>query len=317
MEEFKQPELSVIIPVFNEEFAIRELFSRLCKSLSGITENFEILFINDGSRDSTLAELKTIAALDSRVKFLSLSRNFGHQVAIAAGIDLCKGNIAVIMDGDLQDPPELIPGLYAKFKEGYNVVYAKRTRRAGESGIKKITAHAYYRILKSITSIDIPVDTGDFRLIDKKVIQSLRQMPEKNKFFRGQVAWLGFRQTYVDYERSERSGGRSGYSFGKMTRFAFDGITGFSDIPLRIASTLGFVVSFVAFIIIIYALISHFILRKTITGWTSIIISTMFIGGIQLITIGIIGEYISRMNNDLRNRPLYIIEETNLNTPEI
>ncbi|MBI2968667.1 MAG: glycosyltransferase family 2 protein [Bacteroidetes bacterium] len=307
---------SVIIPVYNEVRNIDLLTARLRPVLETITTNHEIIFINDGSTDDTLLKIKNLAATDSKVKFLSFSRNFGQQVAIAAGLKCAKGDLAVIMDGDLQDPPELIPELLKKYHEGYKVVYAKRISRKGESWFKKITAKIFYRLLAKLTVIEIPPDTGDFRLIDRQVVDYLNSMPENNKFLRGQIAWIGLKQAYVEFEREKRSAGKSGYSLRKMIRFAFDGITAFSDIPLRLATFLGFIVSLVAFGIIIWALYTKFIFGHAITGWTSLIISTMFIGGIQLLTIGIIGEYISRINTDVRKRPLYVIEDSNVDEKE-
>lgn len=308
----KSKELSIIIPIFNEEKGIPELYERLKKAVLQITKNYELIFVNDGSKDHSLFELIKLSEKDTRVFFINFSRNFGHQIAVTAGLDVCSGKATVIIDGDLQDPPELIPEMYKKYQEGNEVVYAKRSQRKGESLFKKLTAKAFYRILKRITSVDIPLDTGDFRLIDEKIVHYLRQMPEKNKFLRGQIAWMGFRQTSVTFERDKRKYGKTGYPLGKMLRFALDGITGFSDKPLQFVSKLGISIAFLSFIIIIYALISHFWLNQTISGWTSLIISSMFIGGVQLISIGIIGEYIGRINNNVKNRPLYIIEKTNL-----
>lgn len=306
------PEISVVVPVFNEEKGLEELFRRLASSVSSLSGNYELLFVDDGSRDSTFEKLSGLARNDKRVRFIRLSRNFGHQVAVTAGLDHCRGEAVVIIDGDLQDPPEIIPELYRKYKEGYKVVYARRIVRKGESYFKKVTARLFYRLLSHITSIEIPLDTGDFRLIDREVVNQLKKMPEKDKYLRGQIAWIGFRQTFVDFERDARKYGTTGYPLRKMIRFAIDGITAFSDFPLKLATMLGFIVSIIAVIIIIYALYSYFILERTITGWTLLIVSTMFIGGIQLITIGIIGEYVSRINHNVRNRPLYIVEETNI-----
>jgi len=304
--------LSVVIPVFNESMNLLELYSRLNTSISELNINYELLFINDGSKDESLVNIMHLAKLDSRVTYINLSRNFGHQIAVSAGLDYCKGAAAVIIDADLQDPPELIPSLYRKFKEGYNVVYAKRVHRQGEGFFKKVSAKLFYIFLHKISSIDIPVDVGDFRIIDRKIINYLNKMPEKNKFLRGQIAWLGFRQTSIEFHRSERKAGRSGYSLSKMIQLAMDAITGFSDKPLSFVTSLGFFISLFSFFIIVYALYAHFILQRTITGWTSLIISSMFIGGVQLISIGIIGEYISRMNRNIQNRPLYVIEDTNI-----
>ncbi len=306
-------QISVVVPVFNEEAIIAELYERLLKSVTKVSDNYEIIFVNDGSFDDSIEEIKKIAGKNKKVFFINFSKNFGHQVAVTAGLNHSNGLTTVIIDADLQDPPELIPELYKKHKEGYNVVYAKRKKRKGETFFKLITAKLFYRILRSLTSTNIPLDTGDFRLIDKKVLRALKSMPEQNKFLRGQIAWVGFKQGFVEYDRDPRTTGETGYSISKMFKFAMDGITGFSDKPLLFVSRMGIVMSFVSFCIIIYALFSYFVLDKTITGWTSIIVSTMFIGGIQLISIGIIGEYISRINKNILNRPLYIIEDTNCN----
>ena len=310
---FNGIDISVIVPIHNEDQNIIDLYNRLTVSVSKITQNYEFVFINDGSKDNSLNELKTLSKQDHRVFYINLSRNFGHQIAVTAGLDLCRGTAVVIIDGDLQDPPELIPDLYAKLKEGYEVVYAKRFEREGESIFKKVSAKLFYRTLNNLTSVDIPMDTGDFRIIDRKIVDYLKQMPEQNKFLRGQIAWLGFRQTELLFSRDKRKYGKTSYSIGKMFHFAIDGITSFSDKPLIMVSKMGFLISFVSIIIILYAIFSHFILGRTIDGWTSLIISSMFIGGVQLISIGIIGEYIRRINKNAQKRPLYIIEDTNFN----
>ncbi|HQV98784.1 MAG TPA: glycosyltransferase family 2 protein [Bacteroidia bacterium] len=311
-EDKKEVDLSVVIPVYSEELVIDELYNRLSRVASKIASNYELIFVNDGSKDNSLASLIRLARNDNKVYFINFSRNFGHQIAVTAGLDLCCGKTIVIIDGDLQDPPELIEEMFAKYKEGFEVVYARRTERNGESWFKKITAKLFYRILRKSTNIEIPIDTGDFRLIDKRVADYLKLMPEQNKFLRGQIAWLGFRQTHVLFTREKRKFGKSGYSVTQMLRFAMDGITGFSDKPLSLVTRSGFFISFLSFIIILYAIYSHYFLNRTITGWTSLIISSMFVGGIQLISIGIIGEYISRINKNVINRPLYIIESTNI-----
>lgn len=305
-------DLSVVVPVYNEEKSIQLMYNRVKAAVNPITTNFELIFVNDGSRDNSFLELKRLASTDSRVKYIHFSRNFGHQIAVTAGLDKSLGEAVIIIDGDLQDPPEVIPQMMAKHKEGYEVVYGQRAKRKGESWFKKVTAKYFYRTLKSITNVEIPVDTGDFRLIDRKIVDLLKQMPEQNKFLRGQIAWLGFRQTHVLFERDERQFGETGYPFSKMLKFALDGITGFSDVPLQLVTKMGIVISFFSFLVILYAIFSHFVLEQTITGWTSLIISSMFIGGVQLISIGIIGEYISRINKNVQNRPLYIIDETNV-----
>jgi dolichol-phosphate mannosyltransferase len=306
------PDLSIVVPVFNEEKSIQLMHNRLVNAIGSITANFEIIFVNDGSKDNSFFELVRLSKVDSRVRYINFSRNFGHQIAVTAGLDHSKGSAVVIIDGDLQDPPEVIPVMYAKHKEGFEVVYGQRIKRKGEGLLKKITAKYFYRILKKITNVEIPLDTGDFRLIDRKIVKNLKNMPEQNKFLRGQIAWLGYRQTSVFFERDERKFGETGYPFSKMLKFALDGITGFSDVPLQFVTKTGVFISLFSFLVIIYAVFSHFVLEQTITGWTSLIISSMFIGGVQLISVGIIGEYISRINKNVQNRPLYIIDETNI-----
>lgn len=305
-------DLSVIIPSYNEERNVGIMHERLTKTLSEITDSYEMIFVNDCSKDQTLLRIKELAERDSHVKYLSFSRNFGHQIAVSAGLDFCTGEAVVIIDGDLQDPPELISQMYERYKEGYKVVYAKRKTRDGETWFKKATAKIFYRLLASMTSIDIPVDVGDFRLIDRVIVEHLRNMPEKSKYIRGQIAWIGYKQTFVEYHRDARLYGTTNYPLKKMLRFALDGITAFSDKPLKIASGLGIFSAIVSLLALVYALVSHFCFHTTITGWTSLILSVLFIGGVQLITIGIIGEYIARINNDVRNRPLYILDEKNI-----
>lgn len=305
-------QLSIIVPIYNEFAIIFELNRQLelvAQQLVG--EKYEIIYINDGSKDDSLHKLRLIAEQNPLVKYLSFTRNFGHQIAVTAGLEKVQGKAVVIIDGDLQDPPQVIAELYEKYKEGYKIVYAQRRTRAGETWFKKITAKLFYRTLAKITSIDIPLDTGDFRLIDFAVVEQLRKMPESSKFLRGQIAWTGFSTCPVEYDRHERIAGSSGYTLSKMLRFALDGITAFSDYPLKLATYLGFIVSAFSFVVILYALFSNFILHNVVPGWTSLLISTMFIGGIQLLTIGLIGEYISRISSDVRKRPLYIIAEEN------
>ena len=310
------PALSIVIPLHNEEGNLSHLHQRLIPTVASVTQAYEIIYVNDGSKDATLSMVKALAVQDDRVHYISFSRNFGHQMAIMSGIEHATGDAVVIMDGDLQDPPELIPELWQKYREGFKVVYAQRRSREGETLAKKWTAKIFYRLLKKTTNIKIPLDTGDFRLIDRKVVEYLKQMPERHKFLRGQIAWIGFKQTAVFYDREIRLAGKTNFSFSKMFQFALDGITAFSNYPLRMATVMGFAVSAVSFLVILYALYSKFVLNRTITGWTSLIISVLFIGGVQLIAIGIIGEYISRINSDVRKRPLYVIEEENITKKE-
>jgi polyisoprenyl-phosphate glycosyltransferase len=305
-------EISVVVPIYNEEKIIPELYERLRAAVTQISENFELIFVNDGSKDQSLFELLKLTEKDARVFYVNFSRNFGHQIAVMAGLDRARGKSIVIIDGDLQDPPELIPELHKKHLEGYEVVYARRKQREGESYFKKITAKLFYQTLRRVTNIDIPIDTGDFRLIDQKVLHYLKQMPEQNKFLRGQIAWIGFNQTAVLFNRDRRKFGKTNYTLSKMLRFAVDGITSFSDMPLKTVTKLGLALSIFSFLVIVYAIYSHYVLQITISGWTSLIISVLFVGGVQLFSVGIIGEYLSRMNKNILNRPLYIIERTNI-----
>ncbi|MCC7025566.1 MAG: glycosyltransferase family 2 protein [Saprospiraceae bacterium] len=303
--------ISVIIPIYNEETNIQVLYERLKKVLNGIELEHELLFVNDGSQDQSIQVIKQLAELDIHIRYIDFSRNFGHQIAVTAGIDAVHSEYVVIIDADLQDPPELIPEMYEKMKQGFEVVYARRRSRKGEHFLKKVTAKLFYRILTSITHISIPLDTGDFRIMHKKVVDVLKTMPEQDKFLRGQISWIGFNQSYVEYDRDERLSGTTGYTYSKMIKFALDGITSFSNFPLKVASYLGFVVSFFSFLLILYALYSRLVSKHFVPGWASIMICVLFLGGVQLISIGIIGEYISRMGNNIRKRPLYIVKDQN------
>jgi glycosyltransferase involved in cell wall biosynthesis len=303
--------LSLIVPVYNEEKNLSLFFERSHKVLESLLIPFEIIFINDGSKDESLALIKSFSKNYDSIRFIDLSRNFGHQIAVSAGLDYAKGDIICIIDADLQDPPELIPVMLDKMKSGYEVVYAKRKTRQGESVFKTWTAKMFYRILSRLTTIEIPLDSGDFRLFDKKVLDVIRQMPEKNKFLRGQIAWAGFEQTYVEYDRDARHAGETGYNFRKMLRLALDGITSFSNAPLKLVTYFGVIVSVFAFIATLFVLYSIYVIKSFVPGWGSLLISILFIGGVQMIAIGIIGEYLSRMNQNLLNRPLYVVREKN------
>jgi dolichol-phosphate mannosyltransferase len=305
-------QLSVIIPVFNEQANILAMYQRLQKVTEQLQVKAEYIFVNDGSRDQSAPVIKGLAGTDSNVKYIDFSRNFGHQVAVSAGLDACTGEAVVIIDADLQDPPELIVDLYKKMQEGYAVVYAKRRSRTGDGFIKKFTAKLFYRILARITNFEIPVDTGDYRIINRQVTEILKHMPEQHKYLRGQIAWVGFNQTFVEYDRQERLSGQTGYTYRKMIRFALDGITSFSRFPLKVATIAGFVVSGITFLLMIYTLYSRLILKNYEPGWASLMMTILFIGGVQLIGIGIIGEYIGRVSDNVRGRPLYIVKESNI-----
>lgn len=305
-------DFSVIIPIYNEELNIPNLVTRLRPVVEKTGMSYELLFVNDGSRDNSLKLIKALSMADEHVRYIDFSRNFGHQIAVTAGIDNCKGKIIAIIDADLQDPPELMLEMIPLIKEGNEVVYAKRRSRKDKNVFKKFAYKTFYRLLARISNVDVPLDTGDFRIMTRKVAEVLKNMPEQHKFLRGQIAWLGFKQTFVEYDRDARAAGEPGYTYKKLFRLAFDGITGFSNMPLRVATIMGFVVSGISALLIIYALFSYFFFSNIMPrGWTSTMIAISFIGGVQLICLGIIGEYISRLQTDIRNRPLYIINETN------
>jgi len=308
----KKIELSIVVPVFNEEQIIEQLVKRMSDAAKSITDNYEIIFVNDGSRDSSLFKLKEACAQDPKLHYISFSRNFGHQIAITAGMDYASGDAIVTIDGDLQDPPELIAEMYRQYQDGYKVVYAKRSKRKGETFFKLITAKMFYRLMARLVSFEIPLDVGDFRLISRDVLDYLKQMKEYDKYIRGQIAWLGFKSTYVMFERDERKFGKTNYPFKKMLRLAFNGITAFSDSPLKLATNLGFIVCIISFLIGIYAIYGYLFTNSVLPGWASTIISITFLGGVQLLSLGIIGEYISRIINNVRDRPLYVIDQTTL-----
>jgi len=301
-------ELSVVIPVFNEEESVPEIYRRLAEVLPRTVASHEIVFVDDGSRDRSWELVKQIAARDPRVKGVSFSRNFGHQMAFTAGLDHVAGDAVVIMDADLQDPPELLPELVARWREGYDVAYAVRAKRAGETVFKLATAATFYRLLRRITNVDIPVDTGDFRLMSRKAVEAFRRLPEHHRFTRGMVAWLGFRQIGVPYNRAPRHAGETKYPLKKMLRLASDGITSFSYLPLQIASWLGLAVSAVALAAFLAALIAK--AAGSALAWTWVAIAGLaLLGGVQLIAIGLLGEYLGRVFDEVRGRPLYLVRE--------
>jgi dolichol-phosphate mannosyltransferase len=306
-------DLSVIIPIYNEEMNLVPMNNRIIAALLPLQLHYEIIYVNDGSKDNSLPIIMGLSEENVSVKYIDFSRNFGHQIAISAGLEHAVGERIVIMDGDGQDPPELIPALLTKSKEGFEVVYAKRKKRKGESFLKKLTAKLFYRFLANITQIEIPLDTGDFRLIHRKVQKVLLNMPEQHKYLRGQIAWIGFNSTFVEYDREERMGGNTKFTYGKMMRFATDGISGFSNWPLKVATMLGFAVSGIAFMLIIYSLYQKFF-GFTEVGWTSLHISVLFLGGVQLLGIGILGEYLGRVSENVKNRPTYIVKNSNIQT---
>jgi dolichol-phosphate mannosyltransferase len=303
--------ISVVLPVYNEEQSLYGFVEHLMTILDQSGETFEILFINDGSQDRSFEIIQKLSQRFEQCKYVNLSRNFGHQIAITAGIDFARGERIVLMDSDGQDPPSEILNLHSKMDEGFDVVYAKRKTRGEEGFLKKWTAGMFYRMLNRITTVPIPMDVGDFRIINRKVVNALQTMPEKQRFLRGQISWLGFRQTFIEYDRENRMAGETKYTYKKMMRLALDGITSFSNWPLRLATISGFVCAFIGFLLILYTLYSRYITQEYEPGWASLMITLVFIGGIQLIGIGIIGEYIGRINENVKNRPLYVVDETN------
>lgn len=300
---------SVIVPMFNEEEVIEHTYNRLKRVMDCSEEDYELIFVNDGSVDRTAEIVEAICRRDPKVRLIQFSRNFGHQIAISAGMDYAAGQSIVIIDADLQDPPEVILEMLDKWREGYEVVYGKRMKRKGETVFKKVTAKMFYRLLGKMTQVDIPLDTGDFRLIDRKVCDVLKGLKEKNRFVRGLVGWAGFRQTRVEYVREERFAGVTKYPLRKMLRFAADGITSFSHKPLKIASYVGFVLSFSSFVYLFVVLLQKWLELGMVPGWASIVAINLFFNGIVLMLLGVMGEYIGRIYDETKDRPLYIVRE--------
>jgi dolichol-phosphate mannosyltransferase len=302
------PTVSVVVPVFDEEASLEALHRRVTDVLERAGEAFELVLVDDGSRDGSWDVMQALASRDPRVVLVRLSRNFGHQIAVSAGIDAARGEAVVLMDADLQDPPEVVPEMIARWREGYDVVYGRRIRRLGEGWFKRATAAGFYRIIRRLTAIDIPADTGDFRLMSSRVVAVLKQLPERNRFIRGMVAWIGYRQTAVEYERAERLAGETKYPVRKMARFAADAIVSFSFAPLRLATGLGLVVSTLAFAYGVYAVLAALFEWHVVRGWASLMVAVVFLGGVQLVCVCIIGEYIGRIYDEVKRRPLYVAD---------
>lgn len=304
--------ISVIVPMYFEEEVAKECYNRLKNVLDNIQNyEYELIFINDGSKDKTLTILEEIANEDRNVKVISFSRNFGHQCAVTAGIKYVTGDAIVIIDADLQDPPELIPEMLKLWEQGYEVIYGKRKERKGESKFKLLTAKMFYNVLNSLSDVDIPKDTGDFRLVDRKVIDVINSLPEHNKFLRGLFSWVGFNQKAYEYERQERLAGKTKYPFKKMFKLASDGIISFSTKPLKIVSGLGVLSIFISLAILIYSILSYILKWNNLTpGWTSLMVTITFLGGSILVSLGMIAEYIARIYDESKGRPQYIIDKT-------
>ena len=312
----KSPIYSVIIPAYNEQEVIKETYTRLTAVMTGMGEPYELIFINDGSNDHTAQIIAGFCEQDSSVRLINFTRNFGHMPAISAGMEHARGQAIFVIDADLQDPPELFPQMAEKWKEGYHVVYGKRIKRKGESFFKRLSAKLFYRFLRRMTSVDLPPDTGEFRLIDRKVCDAVNKLPEKNRYIRGLVSWVGFKQIPVEYEREKRFAGMTKYPLRKMLSFAMDAITSFSYKPLKLATTLGFSISIFSFLYILYVIYQHFFTDRTIAGWTSTIAAILLTQGIVLMILGLMGEYIGRIYTELQNRPNYIIQEIVEHTDE-
>lgn len=313
----KKSVISVVVPVYNEEEVIHESYSRLKVVLDGLDEPYELIFVDDGSRDATPVIIRSICESDANVRLINFARNFGHQTAITAGMDYASGEAVIVIDADLQDPPEVIPEMIAKWREGFDVVYGQRAKRKGETFFKRFTSAAFYRILQKLTDVDIPVDTGDFRLIDRKVCDALKRVTERNRYVRGIISWLGFRQTGVEFVREKRFAGETKYPLKKMLRFAFDAITSFSYKPLKLATYAGVTVSFGGFAYLLVVLYLKIFTDSTVTGWASMMAVNLFFNGVVLLMLGIIGEYIGRIYDEAKGRPLYVVrEELNFNREE-
>ena len=303
--------VSLVIPMYYEELVAEECYKRVSKILKGLENyEYEIIFINDGSKDKTLEILEEIASKDNNVKVISFSRNFGHQAAVTAGLKEVTGDVVVIIDADLQDPPELIPKMLELWEQGNQIVYGKRKKRDGESVFKLATAKMFYKTLNALSDVDIPKDTGDFRLVDRKVVDVMNSLPEHNKFLRGLWSWIGFKQLEFEYERKERFAGKTKYPLKKMLKLASDGIISFSSKPIKLVGMLGIISIVISFAILIYALISYFCnLNNLSAGWTSLMCAITFFAGVQLLSLWIISEYIGRIYDETKGRPQYIIEK--------
>lgn len=300
--------LSVVAPIFNERDSVEELWRRLALVLAPLGD-YEIVLVDDGSTDGSWEKMRPIAANDERVRLLRLSRNFGHQIALTAGLDAARGDAVVLIDGDLQDPPELIPQLVARWQEGYDVVYAVREHRAGESRLRLLAIAAYYRLMRRMAATDIPADTGDFRLLSRRAVDSLARMPERARYLRGMTSWIGFRQIGVTYRRDPRFAGTSKYPLTKLIRLASDGIASFSIAPIRLLTRLGFVMIIFCAGVLAWTLYVRFFTHDAPQGWTSVLAVVLLLGGVQMVGMGIVGQYIARIFEETKQRPLYFVAE--------
>jgi glycosyltransferase involved in cell wall biosynthesis len=304
-----RPTLSLVLPLFDEAEVIPELHEQLQTFLKELDTSVEVVFVDDGSRDATFALLKELTAKDPRYAILSFSRNFGHQAAISAGVDHARGEAVVVMDADLQDPPAVVLEMMKLWREGYDVVYGKRRTRAGETIFKKITAKIFYRLFAAMIPIEVPLDTGDFRLMSRRVVLTLRALRETHRFVRGLVSWVGFKQTAVAYDRPARFAGTTKYPLRKMLRFAIDGITSFSILPLRFSTYLGMTMSLLSIGYAAWAVFVHYVLQHTVAGWTATVVLISLLASVQLLMIGILGEYVGRIYEAVKQRPLYVVRD--------
>jgi glycosyltransferase involved in cell wall biosynthesis len=311
-----EPIISIIAPIFNEEQTLPELYRRVSEVMNSTGETWELLLIDDGSTDGSTEMIRQLAQKDHHIRPVIFARNFGHQLAVTAGLDYARGKSVVIIDADLQDPPEVIVNMMKKWREGYEVVYAIRSKREGESWFKLMTASLFYRIIYRITDVKIPMDTGDFRLLDRKVVNVLKTMRERHRFLRGMSVWVGFKQTGIEYERSARYAGETKYPFKKMFKFAQDAVTSFSYLPLQLATYLGFICAGLAILAIPVVIIMRQSGTQAFSGQATTLIAVLFLGGVQLISLGILGEYIGRLFDEAKGRPLYIVRETPEDFPD-
>lgn len=302
-----RPTLSLVLPIYNEEEVIPELHGRLQGFLTTLALDTEVLFVNDGSKDRSMELLRGIAKGEPRYRILSFSRNFGHQAAISAGVDYARGKAVVVMDADLQDPPDVVLEMVQKWREGFDVVYGKRRSREGETFFKLLTAKWFYRVFAMMIPIEVPLDTGDFRLMSRRVVVALRELREAHRFVRGMVSWVGFKQTAVLYDRPGRFAGETKYPLRKMIRFAIDGITSFSVLPLRFSTYMGIVISVLSVLYAVWALVARFVFRATVQGWTAEVVLISLLAAAQLLMIGILGEYVGRIYEQVKGRPLYVV----------
>lgn len=301
---------SLIIPVYNEEDSLLELYRRLAIVLTEVDGSAELLFVNDGSRDRSIALLRQLCEQDARVRYLSLARNFGHQIAVTAGLNFARGQAVVVLDADLQDPPELIPKMVQLWRQGYEVVYAQRTERRYDGWFKRATAYLFYRVLQRLADVDIPLDTGDFCLMDRRVVDVLNAMPERNRYIRGLRSWVGFRQTAIAFQRDSRFAGEVKYTVGKSLALAVNGLVSFSKVPLRIATYVGLLSAIMAIVMALLVIYWRlFYAASPLTGYATIAAAVFFLGAVQLFSIGILGEYIGRIYEEVKNRPLYTLAE--------